>query len=130
VLRPEIQLCYVGIETKCFEILETTTKGKRLDDESYVDSQWYAGSDTDSDGDSHANAHGFQASDDDEDDDEEDNVSNTSSQDIGDDAEVDEGYSDEDEENSTGNVERFFKLREILYYDDKVSIFRARHCSL
>jgi hypothetical protein len=120
-LRPEIQLCYVGIETKCFEILEMATKDKKPDDESsYLDAQWSAGSEADSEGEDQANMQGF-----DNETDEDDDASSLSSPD-----EEDDGFSEEDEANGVGNAELFFKLREILYYDDKISIFKARHCCL
>lgn len=121
-LRPEIQICYVGIEKKCFEILETTTKDIKTDDESsYLDTQWSAGSEADSEGeDQGGNMQGF-----DNETDEDDETSSLSSPD-----EDDDGYSDEDEANGVGNAQLFFKLREILYYDDKISIFKARHCCL
>lgn len=115
-LRPEMQLCYVGIETKCFEILETTTKDKNPDDESYL--SWSAGSEADSEGEDQ-NTQGFG-----NDTDEDDETSSLGSPD------EDDASSEEDEPNGVGQGESFFNLREILYYDDKISIFKARHCCL
>ncbi|CRG84573.1 Regulator of nonsense transcripts UPF2 [Talaromyces islandicus] len=116
-LRPEMQLCYVGIESKCFEILETTTKDKIPDDDSYVDPQWSAGSEADSEGEDQSNIQG-PGNETDEDDE-------TSS--LGSTDEEDDGSSEEDEANGVGKAETYFNLREILYYDDKISIFKARH---
>jgi hypothetical protein len=115
VLQPDMQLCYVGIETKCFEILETTTKDKIPDDDSYVDPQWSAGSEADSEGEDQGNMQGFGNETEDEE---------TSS--LGS-SEDDDGTSSEDESNDDGKPEKYFNLREILYYDDKISIFKARH---
>ncbi|KAH8704826.1 hypothetical protein BGW36DRAFT_284970 [Talaromyces proteolyticus] len=120
-LRPEIQLCYIGIETKCFQILEINAKDKRSDNEPYPDHQWSAESEADSEAEDQVHDH-----DSDNESDGDDDNSSVSSPD------EDDGYSDEDQENGVGSVNPniVFKLREILYYDDKVSIFKARHCSL
>src|SRR5262249_4047878 len=44
----------------------------------------------------------------------------------------DDGYSDEDEANGLEGrgSDVTLKLREILFYDDKISIFKVRHCRL
>lgn len=127
-LRPEIQLCYIGIEHKCFEILETPVNEK-TDRELYRDSPWYSESDSD-DIDGHTTGHESDSNsgDDDndgEDDDDDDFHSNPHVI-----PELDED-TDEDSEYRHGNGSRFvFRLREILFYDDKISVFKSRHCSL
>lgn len=125
-LRPEIQLCYIGIEHKCFEILETPVTDK-MDRELHRDSPWYSESDSD-DVDDHTNGH-----------DSESNSGDDNDGDDGDDdfhinphviLELDED-TDEDSEYRHGSGSRFvFRLREILFYDDKISVFKSRHCSL
>ncbi|KAK2766248.1 hypothetical protein FQN54_007765 [Arachnomyces sp. PD_36] len=124
-LRPEVELCYVGIGTKCFEIRETKKSKKKSHDD-------LNGSDgEDDDGEAHDDAdeaddgwgndgHGMGAT-------QSDSESDVS---LGG---HDDGYSDEDNENGeldSGRSAVNFQVREILFYDDKVSIFRARHGEL
>ncbi|KAI0021526.1 hypothetical protein F4780DRAFT_770208 [Xylariomycetidae sp. FL0641] len=126
-LRPEIQLCYVGISNKCFEILEV-----RRSDHNASDPHGH-----------HQHGHGGMVIDvDDEDDEEGGSVGDeeTEDEDEGhDDAATDaeddfsegsdDGESDADsfqEEYSSESAPRL-RLREILFYDDKVAIFKARH---
>ena len=126
-LRPEIQLCYIGIEHKCFEILETPVTDK-MDRELYRDSPWYSESDSD-DVDDHTNGHDSESNsgDDDNDGDDDDDDFHTNPHVI---LELDED-TDEDSEYRHGSGSRFvFRLREILFYDDKISVFKSRHCSL
>lgn len=126
-LRPEIQLCYIGIEHKCFEILETPVNDK-MDRELYRDSPWYSESDSD-DVDDHTNGHDSESNsgDDDNDGDDDDDDFHTNPHVI---LELDED-TDEDSEYRHGSGSRFvFRLREILFYDDKISVFKSRHCSL
>ena len=124
-LRPELELCYLGIQTKCFEILE------------------YAAGHKPSVSDLASASHGSGVGGDSEDDsDNEEGGPHSSSEHGGEEigSEVsstrEEGDLDEDEEQD-GEVDRYsrrkakvFKLREILFYDDKVSIFKARHGKL
>jgi hypothetical protein len=111
ILRPEIELCYVGILSKCFEILEGPSDDGDLPD---AENQATSGGENpaaeeDSEDDDESDTGDL---DDDEDDLDEDG---------GDDSESDDGYADE-ENGKTG-----IRLREILFYDDKVEIFRARN---
>jgi hypothetical protein len=126
-LRPEIQLCYIGIEHKCFEILETPVNDK-MDRELYRDSPWYSESDSD-EVDDQTNGHDSESNseDDENDGDGDDDDFHTNPHVI---LELDED-TDEDSEYRHGNGSRFvFRLREILFYDDKISVFKSRHCSL
>ncbi|KAK5083932.1 hypothetical protein LTR05_006439 [Lithohypha guttulata] len=140
-VRPEIELCYFGIEKKCYEILEYTSKYVRPVSplRNYVSSSSYGqhmhstideddeNGDNDDGGVTHNLNHigpgDFSDDDDDDDNDHEDIQSNLSSR-IGDSSD-DEDTADNDDE-----VAREFKLREILFYDDKISIFKARHGKL
>lgn len=120
-LRPEVELCYMGIANKCFEILENKREwdGRPeshlgLDGGGGVVED--AGSDGDEDDDDEAE--------DDDDDDEDDDV------DEEDGTESDEDDEDELSDSEADGVEgraARLRLREILFYDDKVAIFKARH---
>lgn len=135
-LRPEVELCYVGISHKCFEILEN-----RPHEEPSSSSQDYTSA-----------ANGDPITDEDDDDDDDDDVGSDEDQDgDADDEEDDNGtaiapidpyetdddLSDDDDESDEdswdgasdcdGKGKVRLRLREILFYDDKVAIFKARH---
>ncbi|KAF4775289.1 F-box domain-containing protein [Colletotrichum scovillei] len=139
-LRPDIQLCYVGISTKCFEILESKPAEE-------------SGASTTSVAADHGVV-GHESGVDGEDDDEEDEVA-TDDDDTA--SQVDEDTSEEETDDTPGNAVHAddsqseasaaqdsdddesmrdadygtsrprLRLREILFYDDKVAIFKARH---
>ena len=118
-LRPEVQLCYVGIKEKCFEILETK-EGKKSKDG--------GAGETDDDEDAEVN-HGHSDSDDDDDDDTEDDdaaPAPSATQTQGMDSELDP-LTDEEPDPVSNVVKVKLKLREILFYEDRISIFKARH---
>jgi hypothetical protein len=120
-LRPELELCYLGLQTKCFEILE------------------YAAGHKPSVSDLASASHGSGVGGDSEDDSEEEEGAQHSSSEHGgeevasemgsarEEAETDEDDEDGDHDQYTRRAAKVFKLREILFYDDKVSIFKARH---
>lgn len=135
VLRPEVELCYMGISHKCFEILEN-----RPNDE-------IPGS-----GDSHSHMiiHGA-GPDEEDDEDDEDGTDEDDEDDDDEEEEEDNGTTiapvDPDEtesepsEHDDSDTDSFLgseddrsrirlRLREILFYDDKVAIFKARHGKL
>ena len=134
-LVPAIELCYLGISTKCYEILENrqnddlmfsvydplTTSANGESSEHVLGDQ-----DEDSDVDDDDN--------DDDDDDEDDAAAAPSSIDHGnndsDAAEDSDTSSDNGSGPESGGKQTKLKLREILFYDDKVSIFKARHGQL
>ncbi|KAL9113965.1 MAG: hypothetical protein Q9227_002099 [Pyrenula ochraceoflavens] len=113
-LRPELELCYLGIQSKCFEILELPAGSKSFD--------------------ASTTANNPSSSDFDSDEDDDDGTHPSVHHDVHDDTEseissAEHGDSDDDDlygGESLKNV-KHFKLREILFYDDKVSIFKARH---
>ena len=113
-LRPELELCYLGIQSKCFEILEYPAGRKP----SIVD----MASGPQGSGDSDAS-----------DDDGEGSPHHTSPippihHDTDSDLASSRGGDTDDEyEDLASKATKQFKLREILFYDDKVSIFKARH---
>lgn len=128
-IRPEIEICYMAFATTCFELLENRNRDgsscSRFDSSTTP---------------AHAGPGGVYDSDEDDANNEDDDDDSTS------DAPVDPGLeSPEDSESdaetgSTGESDEYpsewesrrpiFKLREILFYDDKVSIFKARHGQL
>ncbi|EME40374.1 hypothetical protein DOTSEDRAFT_74991 [Dothistroma septosporum NZE10] len=115
-LRPEVELCYMGIANKCFEILENRAGESRTESSLGLHPAMDpdAGSD---DGDN-------DDEDDDDDEDEEDQVEeevDTESED----EEIEEDSDDEDDVD--GQAVGRLRLREILFYDDKVAIFKGRH---
>ncbi len=118
-LRPELELCYLGIQSKCFEILEYPV-GRRAS----VD---YASAVSGGAGDSGASddedAEGQQAA---------EPAAHASIEEDDSDSEVasSRGADTDVEDEHAGQATKQFKLREILFYDDKVSIFKARHGKL
>lgn len=107
-LRPEVELCYVGMARKCFEILENRRERDNHSAE--------IPSDDDDDADDEDDV--------DDDDDDDDEQSQHSSSDG---SETVDNDSDDGMEIPKGAQ---LTLREILYYDDKVTIFKARHGKL
>lgn len=134
-LRPEIELCYLGISNKCFEILENrnhddttlsndvSTNGVTgdhvTDEEEEEDDDEGDGSDDEAD--------------DDDDEEEEDGTATEAVEAEGLEYETSDP-GDSDVESSDGSdddrAKLSLKLREILFYDDKVAIFKARHMRL
>ena len=134
-LRPEIELCYLGIAAKCFEILES----KQSDDPQFVygDSS-SAPANHGPGGVGTGNPDEDSETDDDNGDDEGDDGDgdqgtstfvNPDGNDS-DDPDGSEVVSDDDDGEVAEENKRQLKLREILFYDDKVSIFKARHGQL
>lgn len=121
-LRPDVELCYLGIAKKCFEILENV-RGKEADGSTA--SNTMVGDDEDEDGDEDDDDDDEMADEDDDD----DHSQNSSS------ASTEAADTDSEDESGAGDRTRrgrgvHLSLREILYYDDKVTIFRARHGKL
>ncbi|KAI9730136.1 MAG: hypothetical protein M1834_006129 [Cirrosporium novae-zelandiae] len=120
-LRPEIELCYVGLRTKCFEILEGKPGDGRdgYDDPMNLDHGSTGAGDSDGE------------SDDEETDDDDDGDTGTVPAGDPFDSQSDTS-SNPYASSEDGSVldERFepkLRLREILFYDDKVSVFKVRH---
>ena len=127
-IRPDVQLCYIGIRNKCFEILEkkqkskSSTHGAPTDDaDSDDDSDEHDSNDDDNDSDGSVDPSAAPAP--------------APAPAVHNDGDSDADYTpdtDEDDDgrnNSSGGSGRKikYKLREILFYDDKISIFKARH---
>jgi hypothetical protein len=129
VLRPEVELCYMGVSHKCFEILEN-----RPHEETHTPSSIPALITDDED------EEGSEDEEEDDDDDDADDDNGTaiagidpdeteSDSDMG----LDDDGADSDEDSWDGDSDADGKdrvrlrLREILFYDDKIAIFKARH---
>ena len=140
-LRPDVELCYLGLLTQCFEILEkapdsAAAHGGRAVARAASPNHppWTPDHDSDSDFES---AHG--PLDEDEDDDEADETAEEDEYEGGAmAAAVEEAWNAgaaEDEEALSEDDEVWekkvqFELREILFYSEKVEIFRVRHATL
>lgn len=128
-LCPEVQLCYVGIASKCFEILEN--KPAELSA-----SNGNGGQGNVANGDGHGLVSVMVEDATDEDDTEDDDNDDDDSQDEGtptsptepDDGQSEHSYDDSDDDSFVESAPQTrLRLREILFYDDKVAIFKARH---
>ncbi|KAF2717859.1 hypothetical protein K431DRAFT_232190 [Polychaeton citri CBS 116435] len=141
-LRPEVELCYMGIANKCFEILEN----RRGFQEAQADNVYYPPTAGGNVQDGVVTNHNNDEVDDDEGeidevddvdgmdvDEEEEDLEHTESDDDDDDDDDDEvdDHDDADSDSETSSNEAYdtarLRLREILFYDDKVAIFKARH---
>lgn len=144
-LRPEIQLCYVGVKQKCFEIMEARPPSPGPSNTSadpHGAAHGHGGGEhvvvAMNDDDPFSGTEGGEETEDDIDVDEEDgdddNIGNVNTSNFEDD-DFTEGSDDADSEvemsSAQGDGGEYFKarfrLREILFYDDKVAIFKARH---
>ncbi|KAL5343609.1 hypothetical protein BJX70DRAFT_352987 [Aspergillus crustosus] len=116
-LRPEISLSYVGIQNKCFEILEGKGNEFEFSETDDVHSEGFVpGAE---------NWPGSDSNEEDSDEDDEENALDSHS-----DVSSEDRRSLDDDETSDydcGRPHVSFRLREILFYDDKIAIFKARH---
>lgn len=137
VLRPEVELCYMGISHKCFEILEN-----RPHDDAHAagDAQQSpstagpAGNGAFTDDEDEGSDDEGSDEDDEQDEDEDNGTAITAHVDPD---ETESELSDHDDSDSDsfdgsddGRSKVRLRLREILFYDDKVAIFKARHGKL
>ncbi|KAF2466766.1 uncharacterized protein BDR25DRAFT_395640 [Lindgomyces ingoldianus] len=133
-LRPEIELCYMGISTKCFEILENRASNYDLRHEDAN------GGDGPGDGmggayvpnDPMMSDDGSETTEDEEDDDLDGGVGPVGGTEDVDSENSDDPHDDSDEDESFMDDRKGPKLRirEILYYEERISCFRARHGKL
>ncbi|TGO31157.1 hypothetical protein BPAE_0001g00510 [Botrytis paeoniae] len=137
-LRPEVELCYVGISHKCFEILENRPHEEPLLS-SHDPHTSAANGGPVTDDEEEEDDDGSEDDDDDEGDEEEDDNGTAiapidpdeTEDELSDGDEHDDDESDEDSwdgaSDCDGKGKVRLRLREILFYDDKVAIFKARH---
>ena len=129
-LRPEIEICYMGISAKCFEILENRPSNYDLrhDTASGVDGSPGMGggygnhdpllSDEES-----------EATEDDDDDDFDNGMNAVVDTEETDSEASDEPHDDSDDDSFVQEDRKGTKLRirEILYYEERISVYKARH---
>lgn len=133
-LRPEVELCYLGISHKCFEILETRRHDERRSSSDSDSSGMGTGPDDvvvheEEDDDD-------EGTDDDDEGDLEDDLEGDLMNPINavdpeetesDLSDVDDSDDDSFSDSDTARCKPRLRLREILFYDDKIAIFKARH---
>jgi hypothetical protein len=125
VLRGECELCYMGIGGKCFEILENR-KGEGNEHLSSLGvlPPGPADGGGSEDGEEEDEDEEVEEEDEGEEGDQEDEDETTESDDDAEDDDDNMSVLSEDIESRQGGR---LRLREILFYDDKVAIFKARH---
>ncbi|KAL0260089.1 hypothetical protein SLS55_005834 [Diplodia seriata] len=138
-LRPEIEICYMGIANKCFEVLENKvshshTGGAHPYDPTAANPSAAAAIP------GVVDPLGF-TDDEDEDDEDDGHDEDDSGPLVDDDSEEEDEDEDDDDFDDDDDDDSFIhsedgaggprlRLREILFYDDKVAIFKARHGKL
>jgi hypothetical protein len=134
-LRPEVQLCYMGIANKCFEILETRRNDtadswldQHLDGVSGTHQHGVVEDAAGSEEEDNEEGEGEDEDDDEEELDEEDDTESEEDDDAYDDSDDSEsGAEGAGGESARNGLVSKLRLREILFYDDKVAVFKARH---
>jgi len=124
-LRPEIELCYMGLSSKCFEILENRPSNYDLR---------HDGMHADGSGTGYV-AHDPMISDDESDateEDDDDDMDDSAPAPVGDETESEpseDGDVESDNESLLHDSQKGPKLRvrEILFYEERVEAFRRRH---
>ncbi len=140
-LRPEIELCYLGISNKCFEILEN-----RPHEDPHTSFDAHGGTMNGDTGESEMTSEEEDEEEDEDGDGSDDEADVEDDEDEAEDGTATEAVEadgvhydpsdtgDSDIESLEGSVDdrskMSLRLREILFYDDKVSIFKARHMKL
>jgi len=127
-LRPEVELCYMGIASKCFEILENKRgwdgrPESHLGMTAVVDE--HAGGASDAEEEEEMEDEEEEEDEDVEEEEEDGEVEDEN--DTESDEDRDEGDTDSEADGSGHGDQARLRLREILFYDDKVAIFKARH---
>ncbi len=138
-LRPEVELCYLALFNKCFEIVEGKPSDESHPPSAPAASQANAGTGvgatTDTDASDLDDDEDDDMVDDDDVDDEDDDGTGTTdasneAHDMDSDASVDshlESEDDLDSQSSEHGPRVTLRLREILFYDERVAILKARH---
>ncbi|KAJ5934795.1 Six-hairpin glycosidase [Penicillium verhagenii] len=111
-IRPDLKITYIGLQSKCYQIIEKNGPSNQSDSDEPPSSNFGSGND---------GLGPFEDDTQDTSDDDRDPPANNNELLSNDFTESDS----EMEESDTSRVH--FKLQEILFYDDKISIFKARH---
>ncbi|CAG8382721.1 unnamed protein product [Penicillium salamii] len=116
-IRPDLKIAYIGLQTKCYQILEARSDDNPLDfdDNPTTDHSPHHTDDEDEEWVSPQQNHDTEDSD--GDDGGAENDLNSS--------DPDDYDSEVDEEQNASRIR--YRLQQILFYDEKVSIFKARH---
>lgn len=130
-LRPEIEICYMGISTKCFEILENRPSNYDLRPDGTHESDGppsgmgpsYATHEPLSEDES-------EATEDEEDDDFEVGVGVDGEDTNSEISDEDHDHSDDDSLMQDERKGPRLRIREILFYEEKIETLRARHGTL
>lgn len=125
-LRPEVELCYMGVANKCFEILENKN-GWDARPESLLGQAGNDLSSSEPEDEGDDGADDDPADDDDDDDNDDDDDDDDDGEDDADDTESEASGGSSGSDAAEENNHARLRLREILFYDDKVAVFRARH---
>lgn len=134
VLRPEVELCYMGISHKCFEILENRPHDEMHGTADNHSSAANGGLGGVTDEEDEEDEDDGSDEDDDDEDEDDDNGTAMGAPAVIDPDETESELSDHDDSDTDsydgsedGRSKVKLRLREILFYDDKVAIFKARH---
>lgn len=122
----------MGIANKCFEILEDKNSFDPRQEShlGHGDGAHFEASDPEDDVEDGGDDDDMAATvdnDDDHEEEEDDEHDNTDEENEQDDTESDSSSTDGDSDSAESSSQARLRLREILFYDDKVAIFRARH---
>lgn len=132
-LCPEIELCYMGIGGKCFEILENKPTNAPLSNFDLQTGNAYDPNDSAGGNGGYAPlAEGDVTDDDEEMDGEMEDEEDVPEADEDDDLDAGDVWDEDDDDDGfeaemAGSRRLRLRLREILFYDDKVAVFKARH---
>lgn len=112
-IRPDLRITYVGLQGKCYQILEEPANGSAPDFDEMHGADHHSTADQDSDLEDEIVSPMA---------DDESSAANDADRLSSD---LSDGYDTEQDDEGVSRVR--FRLREILFYDDKISIFKARH---
>ncbi|KAJ5205670.1 hypothetical protein N7491_003701 [Penicillium cf. griseofulvum] len=118
-IRPDLKIAYIGLHLKCYQILEARHDDNPLD---FDDNPAIDHSPTHSEDEDEGWTNPIHESEEDSDD--SDNASGAADTDLLS-SDPDDYDTEPDEEQGTSRIR--YRLQEILFYDEKVSIFKARH---
>ncbi|KAK4865844.1 hypothetical protein LT330_008937 [Penicillium expansum] len=119
-IRPDLKIAYIGLHIKCYQILEARHDDNPLD---FDDHPAIDHSPTHSEDEDEGWANPNHASDEDSDDSDEDGSGAADTDLLS--SDPDDYDTEPDEEQGASRIR--YRLQEILFYDEKVSIFKARH---
>jgi len=130
-LCPQVELCYMGVSHKCFEILENRPNDETATTlETHINAVNVGPGGTVVDEEDEEDEEGSEEDDEEEEEEEDDDGTAIGGMDAEEESELSD-HDDSDLDSFDGSDDDGSKmrlrLREILFYDDKVAIFKARH---